>query len=228
MRKEMELLNARLSGAQTGMDRCVRVAIHGAMYHLALYCLLTLTHMEMGGRASLFGAPNGGGSSTGSRGALAPAAHVAGRAYEETQRTQGLDNGSVLLQQRSVMQRACPRMGWGHTMPCCCLLVHARRMSYATLTHCCPKNAEQDSRLVDICTTVSNLKATSLAINEELREQASMVDSLATDVDKTHNRLRRAEQRSAAMVGAKSETAAVDSSVMGDTTTWTQDNCTLM
>ena len=28
MRKELELLIARLSGAQTGLDRCVRVAIH--------------------------------------------------------------------------------------------------------------------------------------------------------------------------------------------------------
>lgn len=190
------------------------------MYQLALYCLLTRIHVQMGVRASLFGAPHGGGSSTGSRGALAPAAHVAGRAYEETQRTQGLDNGSVLLQQRSVMQRACPVLR-KQMMPCC-LLVHACHL------HCYPTHAEQDSRLLDICATVSNLKATSLAINEELREQASMVDSLATDVDKTHNRLRRAEQRSAAMVGAKSETAAVDSSVMGDTTTWTQDNCTLM
>ena len=89
-------------------------------------------------------------------------------------------------------------------------------------------NAEQDSRLVDICATVSNLKRTSRAINEELREQASMVDSLATDVDKTHSRLRRAEQRSAAMVGAKSETTPVDSSQLGETTTWTQDNCSLM
>jgi hypothetical protein len=42
MRKELELLNARLSGAQTGMDRCVRVAIHGAMYHLA--CVYAYGH----------------------------------------------------------------------------------------------------------------------------------------------------------------------------------------
>lgn len=108
---------------------------------------------------------------------------------------------------------------------CLCTL-HASRSNSSCILHVC--NAEQDSRLVDICATVSNLKRTSLAINEELREQASMVDSLATDVDKTHSRLRRAEQRSAAMVGAKSETTPVDSSQLGETTTWTQDNCSLM
>lgn len=87
---------------------------------------------------------------------------------------------------------------------------------------------EQDARLADICATVGNLKRTSLAINEELREQASMVDSLASDVDRTHARVRRAEQRSAAMVGAKSETAAVDSSVDAPEKTWTEENCSIM
>jgi len=67
-----------------------------------------------------------------------------------------------------------------------------------------------------------------LAINEELREQASMVDSLASDVDRTHARVRRAEQRSAAMVGAKSETAAADSSVDAPEKTWTEENCSIM
>jgi hypothetical protein len=89
--------------------------------------------------------------------------------------------------------------------------------------------AAQDSRLVDICATVSQLKLTSLAINEELKEQAGMVDSLADDVDKTHGRLRRAEQKSAALAGTKSETALVDSSVTGGgETTWTEENCVLM
>lgn len=101
---------------------------------------------------------------------------------------------------------------------------HSHRDSHAALD----PPPEQDARLADICATVSNLKRTSLAINEELREQASMVDALASDVDRTHARVRRAEQRSAAMAGAKSETAAVDSSVDAPEKTWTEENCSIM
>jgi len=65
----------------------------------------------------------------------------------------------------------------------------------------------QDARIDNICATVSNLRRTTAAINEELQLQAGMVESLADDVDRTGGRMRKAEQKSAALAGVRSETA---------------------
>jgi hypothetical protein len=56
------------------------------------------------------------------------------------------------------------------------------------------------------------LKRTSAAIHEELKLQASLVDSFERDIEKTGARVRKAEQRAADLAGARSETAGRDSS----------------
>ena len=71
--------------------------------------------------------------------------------------------------------------------------------------------AVQDSKIQDICSTVSNLKRTSIAIHEELQLQRGLVDGLEREIDSTGARVRKAEQKSAALAGTRSETKERDS-----------------
>jgi len=74
------------------------------------------------------------------------------------------------------------------------------------IAHAPPARAEQDAKIQDICSTVSSLRRTSAAIHEELKLQASLVESIERDVDRTGARVRKAEQKSAAIAGVRSET----------------------
>ena len=79
---------------------------------------------------------------------------------------------------------------------------------------------QQDESLGDILSSVSALRRTSAAIGEEVALQDGMLDALDGDVERTGAALRHAEQRSAALAGARSKTAHVDRGEPSPPATW--------
>jgi hypothetical protein len=173
-----------------------------------------------GGGGGGWGAPpqgdgrGGGGGGGGGRG-YAPA----GRPPGETDATRGLDNGQLVTQQRTVMQRA-------HTHNT--LLLHAYRFISPLTRFLC---AEQDAALSSICATVGALKRTSYAIGEELTLQEGLLESFEADVDKTSGTMRRVEQRAAQLAGARSLTARGEDGAPPAPPTWAEEaqaSCSVM
>jgi hypothetical protein len=240
MRGELEMLNARLVGGHTGMERHARsertrrACVRRRSFALLAPALTRARCVSCRPQScALWHAGRAAGRRRRRRGWGGPAA-AGGRPRRRRQRRSRLrarwppsrrDGLHARPGQRPARHAAAHRHAtYAHTHR----LLHAFAFRHSHTSFLC---AEQDAALSSICATVGALKRTSYAIGEELTLQEGLLESFEADVDKTSGTMRRVEQRAAQLAGARSLTARGEDGAPPAPPTWAEEaqaSCSVM